>query len=298
MTKRDTDEPLVIESIDQVHRMVMSSKPEHPLISVVGASWQPPMKITVPLMQRRILSGLYVVSLKRGDECGLKYGRESYDFQECSLLCVAPGQSLIPVTEPSDLANDHVGWTLVFHPDLLRRTGLAKRMSEYSFFAYESHEALHLSDEEQRTVTAIVKRIEAEYAHIDSFTDALLVSQLQLLLDYCKRFYGRQFVTRGNANKDVVMRLEAFLTAYFESARPAEEGLPSVVACAKAMGYSADYLTDLLRKETGKNTREHIHCFLIEQAKNRLLGSDQTVSEIASVKNSTSCGRVWTMAVR
>jgi AraC-like DNA-binding protein len=154
-------------------------------------------------------------------------------------------------------------------------------MREYTFFNYESHEALHLSDTEQRTLTDIVRNIEAECAHIDRFSNDLLVSQLQLFLDYCKRFYGRQFITRSNANQDVVIRLERYLAEYLDSKRPAEEGLPSVGACAKAMGYSADYLSDLLRKETGMNTREHIHNVLIERAKNRLRGSSESVSEIA-----------------
>jgi AraC-like DNA-binding protein len=275
------DDPLIIESVDQVHRLATETKPGHPLISIIGASWHPPMEVKVPLMHRRIISHLYAVSLKRGNECGLKYGREYYDFQEGSLLCLGPGQSVVPITEPSDLDSAHAGWTLMFHPDLLRRTSLAQRMREYTFFGYASHEALHLSDAEQQTLTGIVQRIEGECAHIDKFSEDLLVSQLQLFLNYCKRFYGRQFITRSNVNQDVVARLEQFLTDYFASKRPVEEGLPSVRGCAKAMGYSADYLSDLLRKETGKTTREHIHHFLIEHAKNRLLGSDDTVSEIA-----------------
>lgn len=275
------EEPLVIESVDQVHRLATSTKPGHPLISIIGASWHPPMEVKVPLMHRRIVSRLYVVSLKRGNECGLKYGRKYYDFQEGSLLCLGPGQSVVPITAPSDLDSEHAGWTLMFHPDLLRRTPLAQRMREYTFFSYESHEALHLSDTERQMLTDIVQKIEAECTHIDQFSDDLLVSHVQLFLSYCSRFYGRQFITRSNANQDVVARLEQFLMDYFGSARPSQEGLPSVVACAKAMGYSADYLSDLLRRETGKNTREHIHHFLIEQAKNRLLGSDDTVSEIA-----------------
>jgi AraC family transcriptional regulator, transcriptional activator of pobA len=277
----ETDDPLIIESIDQVHRIATATKPAHPLISVVGASWQPPMDVKVPLLHRRIISNLYAVSLKRGNECGLKYGRTYYDFQEGSLLCLAPGQSIIPITEPSDLDSEHAGWTLLFHPDLLRRTNLAEQMREYSFFGYESHEALHLSETEGQTLTSIVQTIEKEYAHIDAFSDELLVSHLQLFLNYCKRFYARQFISRSNPHQDVVVRLEKFLGEYFQSVRPAQEGLPNVVVCAKAMGYSADYLSDLLRKETGRNTRDHIHHFLIEQAKNRLLSSDQTVSEIA-----------------
>jgi len=275
------DDPLIIESIDQVHRLATSTKPSHPLISVIGASWHPPMEVKVPLMHRRIVSHLYAVSLKRGNECGLKYGRKNYDFQEGSVLSIAPGQSIIPITEPSDLDSDHDGWTLMFHPDLLRRSSLAERMREYTFFGYESHEALHLSDAEQRTLTGIVKAIEAEYAHIDELSDDVLTSHLQLFLNYCKRFYGRQFITRSTTEEDVAARLETFLNGYFEAARPAQDGLPSVAACAAALGYSADYLSDLLRQQTGSSTRDHIHHFLIERAKNRLLGSSATVSEIA-----------------
>lgn len=276
-----TQEPLIIESIDQVHRLASPLKPRHPLISVVGASWQPPMEIKIPLMQRRIVCHLYAVSLKRGNECGVKYGRQLYDFQEGSLLCIAPGQSVVPVTEASDLDPAGDGWTLMFHPDLLRRTGLAVRMREYSFFGYESQEALHLSHDEQRTLTNIVKTIERECQHIDAFSDELMVSHLQVFLNYCKRFYGRQFITRSNANKDVVVRLEKFLDAHFESGQATEDGVPSVRDCAKAMGYSPDYLSDLLRKETGRNTRDHIHYCLIERAKDRLLASGDTVSEVA-----------------
>lgn len=281
MRTAQMDDPLIIESIDQVHRIATSTKPKHPLISVVGASWQPPMEVKVPLMQRRIVSHLYAVSLKRGNECGIKYGRQYYDFQEGSLLCVAPMQSIVPVTAPGDLSGEHDAWTLMFHPDLLRRNSLAEKMRDYTFFGYDSHEALHLSDGEQQTLTGIVQRIEEEYSHIDTFSDELLVSHLQVFLNYCKRFYGRQFITRSQASQDVVIRLEKFLQEYFESDRPSHEGLPSVGVCAKAMGYSADYLSDLLRKETGKNTREHIHHTLIERAKSRLLGSDDSVSEIA-----------------
>jgi AraC-like DNA-binding protein len=197
------------------------------------------------------------------------------------LLSIAPGQSITPITEASDITNEPEGWTLMFHPDLLRRSGLAKRMNEYTFFNYDSSEALHLSDPEQRILTDLVRGIEREYKHIDEFSDELLVSHLQLFLDYCKRFYQRQFVTRTSSTADIVSRVEKFLRDYFDSVRPTEEGLPSVSACAKNLGYSADYLSDLLRKETGKSAREHIHFFLIERAKDYLLGSEKTVSEVA-----------------
>src|SRR5690606_38965526 len=143
------------------------------------------------------------------------------------------------------------------------------------------HEALHLSDAEQQALTRAVRSIEQEYARIDAFSDDLLVAHLQVLLALCQRYYARQFITRKVAHEDVVARLEKYLAAYFESARAMQEGLPTVSGCAKALGYSADYLSDLLRKETGKSTREHIHHILIERAKDRLLGSADTVSEIA-----------------
>jgi AraC-like DNA-binding protein len=239
------------------------------------------MQVKVPLIQRRIVSHLYVVSLKRGDECGIKYGRQTYDFAEGSLLCIAPGQSVVPITEASDLDTDHEGWTLLFHPDLLRRSGLSARMREFTFFGYDFHEALHLSAAERELLTDIVRRIEGEYGRIDEFSEELLVSHVHVFLNYCKRYYARQFITRKSVNVEAVVRLEAFLADYFESVRPAQEGLPSVALCAKAMGYSADYLSDLLRRETGKSTRDHIHHFLIERAKDRLVASRDTVSEIA-----------------
>jgi AraC-like DNA-binding protein len=271
-----------IESITQVHEMTRQRPPAHPLISVIGASWQPPLQIPEGIVSARITSSLYSISLKRGDECGLKYGRHHYDFQAGSVMFLGPGQSIVPIADARELEEDGDGWTLMFHPDLIRKSPLASKMSEYSFFGYDSHEALHLSDEEQSILTSAVKRIEEEYARgIDQHSQELLVSHVQLLLTYCQRFYGRQFSLRSNANKDVISRLEAFLQQYFESDRPAKDGLPTVQVCAKAMGYSPDYLSDLLKQETGKNTREHIHYFLIERAKTRLLGSEDTISEIA-----------------
>jgi AraC-like DNA-binding protein len=274
-------EPLIIESVHQVHQMATTTAPAHPLITVMGASWQPPVQVNVPLINRRITSQLYSLSLKRGNECGIRYGRTSYDFQEGSLLSIAPGQSITPITQASDMSREHEGWTLMFHPDLIRRSELAPRMTEYSFFNYHSSEALHLSDAEQRTLTDIVKTIEQEYGHIDELSDEILVSQVRLLLNYCKRFYARQFITRKGSDAGMVARLEGLLRQFFDSGRPAQDGLPSVSGCAKELGYSPDYLSDMLRKETGRSARDHIHFFLIERAKDYLLGSEKTVSEVA-----------------
>lgn len=273
---------ITIDSITRVHELSGLGRPAHPLVSVIGASWQPPLHLPAGLVSTRIISNLYSVTLKRGDECGIKYGRQHYDFQAGSVMFIAPGQSMVPIADARERDAEGDGWTLVFHPDLIRRSALAAKMREYTFFGYESHEALHLSDDEQATLTATVKRIEDEYCRdIDAHSQELVVSHVQLLLTYCRRFYERQFNLRSNTSQDVIARLETFLLHYFESGGPAIEGLPSVQACAKAMGYSADYLSDLLKKETGKNAREHIHFFLIERAKTRLLGSADSISEIA-----------------
>lgn len=273
---------ITIDSIAQVHEMTGLGRPAHPLVSVIGASWQPPLHLPAGLISTRITSNLYSVSLKRGSECGFKYGRHHYDFQAGSVIFLAPGQSMVPVADARELDPEGAGWTLLFHPDLIRRSPLAARMREYTFFGYESHEALHLSDEEQSILTATVTRIEDEFRRdIDAHSQELVASHLQLMLAYCRRFYERQFNLRSTASRDVIARLEAYLLNYFEAGGPATEGLPTVHACARAMGYSADYLSDLLRIETGKNTREHIHHFLIERAKTRLLGSSDSISEIA-----------------
>jgi AraC family transcriptional activator of pobA len=273
---------ITIESIAQVHEMAGLRGPAHPLVGVIGASWQPPMQVPTSIVGARITMSLYSMSLKRGHECGFKYGRNRYDFQAGSVMFVGPGQSMVPIADARELVEASEGWTLMFHPDLIRRSPLAARMREYTFFGYESHEALHLSEDEQTLLTATVKRIEDEYSRdIDAHSQELIVSHLQLLLTYCRRFYERQFNLRSDSSKDVIARLETFLQQYFESGTSATEGLPSVHACAKAMGYSPDYLSDLLKKETGKSTREHIHFFLIEQAKTRLLGSAASISEIA-----------------
>lgn len=273
-----------IESVSQIHRMLGCPPPAHPLVSVIVASWQPPPAVPVQIVNERVSADLYTISLKRGCERALQYGRHPYDFQAGSMMFLAPGQSVMPLTDTStEIEGDWgEGWTLVFHPDLLRGTALAERMSDCSFFGYDAHEALHLSDEEQATLTALVRRIEVECGRgLDAYTQEILVDHIQLILAYCKRYYARQFTLRSNANKDVIAKFERFLEDYWESDRPASEGLPSVQACARAMGYSPDYLSDLLRKETGKTTREHIQYRLIEKAKTRLLGSDAPISQIA-----------------
>lgn len=273
---------LRLESVAQIHEMLGAKPPEHPLITLIKSSRDKPIRTNVSLLNVRIVTELYSISLKQGNDCGIRYGRQPYDFQEGSLMFLAPGQALSPVTESEDLSAEEDGWTLAFHPELIRRGALAGRMAEYRFFSYESHEALHLSERERRTVTGIVDKIREEYSqNIDVYSQQLIVSNIELLLNYCQRYYGRQFATRTNANKDVVVSLEAYLTNYFDSGTAEREGLPTVQSCAREMGYSPNYLSDLLRSETGRNTRDHIHFHVIEKAKNMLLGSEETVARVA-----------------
>jgi AraC family transcriptional activator of pobA len=271
---------LKVESISQIHEIGGLEKPRHPLISFIESSRETPLAPTMPLVDLKIVSSLYTISLKNGHECQIVYGRQSYDFQEGSLICLAPGQTIIP-TRPGD-GGGEFGWVLCFHPDLIRGSSLASKMRGYTFFDYDSHEALHLSEEERATVTNIGRAMRNEYSkNLDVYSRDLIVSNLELLCNHCLRFYGRQFITRTSVNQDVVSRFEKYIKTYLDSADLESKGLPSVKECAREMGYSTNYLSDLLRKETGKSTQEHIHFHLIEKAKDLLLGTDEPVSRIA-----------------
>jgi AraC-like DNA-binding protein len=159
---------------------------------------------------------------------------------------------------------------------------LAKKINEYSFFSYQENEAVHLSEQEKQTLLSILKQMENEYnTNIDHYSQELIISNIELLLNYCKRFYGRQFLTRTNSNKDLLVGFEKFITEYINSDKLAEMGIPSVKCCAEAMNLSPNYFSDLLKSETGKNAQEHIHYFLLEQAKDLLAGSDKRINEIA-----------------
>lgn len=268
-----------IDSISQIYAMIGYEKPRHPLISLI----EPRKATVIPVIDRPVAMDFYSISLKNGHECKFKYGRENYDFQEGTLVCVAPGQVIEPIDAPKDVKDVSTdGWMLLFHPDLIRKAALARKMGEYTFFSYDSREALHLSDQERKTMNHIVKNLEHEYSqNLDNHSQALIMTHLELLLNYCQRFYSRQFITRTHVTKDVVARFEDYLKVYFDSSKPETQGLPTVKACAREMGYSPNYLSDLLRQATGKNAQEHIHHVLIEKAKNLLLGTEEPVYRIA-----------------
>jgi len=267
-----------IKSIHEIHQFLGLGKPKHPLISVFkfGQKQSHSIKETF-----KYSLALYQISIKGNCPYTIsKYGRNSYDFQECSMIFTSPNQ-VLEVSKAYKIEDDDC-WTLVFHPDLIRKSELGKKIDHFSFFNYASNEALHLSGDERNTITDISQKIIKEYSHnLDRHSQPLIISNLELLLNYGVRFYDRQFYTRTNLNKDAVSEFEQVLKAYYKSDNQVESGIPSVQYCATEMNISPKYLSDLLRKETGKNTQEHIHNFIIEKAKTLLLGSSKSSSEIA-----------------
>jgi AraC-like DNA-binding protein len=211
----------------------------------------------------------------------IKYGRKTIDFQDGNLICIAPNQT-IEIDNEIEEREDKMGWGLFFHPDLIRSTTLNQKIKEYSFFQYEVSEALHLSDKEKNILLECVQKIQTELQeNIDVHSQYIIVSTIELLLNYCSRFYGRQLITRSQSNKSIISQIENLLTQYFADNKINEQGLPTVKYLANKVHLSPSYLSDLLKKETGKNAQEHIHFYLIEEAKNLLLNSEKNINEIA-----------------
>lgn len=261
------------DSIDAYNK-AMGQTTLHPLLSVIDYS-------TAPVIEcpEGYTYGFYAIFLKEV-LCGdLKYGRNYYDYQEGTLMFLAPGQV---VHIENRRAHQPKGWALLFHPDLIRGTSLGRNISEYTFFSYEVFEALHLSEQERTTVIECLRNIQAELQrNIDKHSQRLIVSNIELLLNYCTRFYDRQFITRSSVNTDILSRFEGLLNDYFQSDLPRRQGLPSVKYCADALHLSASYLGDLLRKQTGKSAQEHVQLRLIEAAKEKMFEREKSVSQIA-----------------
>lgn len=248
---------------------------KHPLVSFIDFS------TVKPLRHARKLYGFYAIFLK-DVKCGeLRYGRQYYDYQDGTLIFVAPGQ--VFGAEDNGEVFQPTGYLLMFHPDLLRNTLLGKlMMKDYTFFSYETNEALHLSSEERQVVMDCLHKIQYELQHpIDKHSKGLIVDSIKMFLDYCTRFYDRQFITRDNVNKDVLVRFEALLEDYFMKGRAEKTGLPTVQYIANELNLSANYLSDLLRKETGSTALRYIHDKVIDVAKTQIVSTDKTISEIA-----------------
>lgn len=267
-----------INTINQAHQSLGLPAPKHPLVSVASAS---DFKPTVNFQGLRVITNLYQITLKQSGCGNLTYGKNSYDYEAGSLVFTSPGQVTIFEGELASDNGQDKGWTLAFHPDLIRKSKLSDKIDSYSFFHYDVNEALHLSEEELTNIEALLEKIVKEYSqNLDKHSQNLIISNIELLLDYCMRFYDRQFYTRNNLNTDIVSKFERLLKVYYQSEEMQINGIPSVHYLAKQMSLSPNYLSDLLKKETGKTAQEHIHLFVIDRAKNILLNSSQSISEI------------------
>lgn len=265
-----------IKSISQLHQLMEIEKPVHPLISVVRHSKD--MKISFGNV--RLNSDLYFISLKENIKGSFKYGRNSYDFEEGTLLFVAPGQVMSSNNE--EIEPDLGGWSIFFHPNLIEKSTLSETILKYHFFNYDIHEALHLSEKEKATLAECVLKIEQEInQNIDKHSQELIIHNIEAILKYGLRYYDRQFATRTNQSKDYISQFETFLKNYFNQNQQLESGIPTVEICGKAMNMSGKYLSDLLKAETGKSLIEHIHLYIVDKAKATLLNSNLSVSEIA-----------------
>lgn len=269
------DEITKIETIDQYDQL-FGLETLHPLVNVIDFS-----KSTKTVEYIRMNTGFYSLFLKDANCGDLRYGRKYYDYQEGTVVCMAPGQvSGIDNRNKVPVRTKSIG--LLFHPDLIRGTSLGQSIKNYTFFSYEVNEALHLSEQEREIVTDCLNKIRIELEHaIDKHSKQLVIRNIELLLDYCMRFYERQFITRNQANKDIVVKFEQLLDEFFQNQTALTEGLPSVKYFADKVCLSPNYFGDLIKKETGKTAQEYIRYRIIELAKERILEGKQSVSQIA-----------------
>ena len=271
-------QPYKIKTISQYHQILCLPKPEHPLISVINLASITQASLNEPIS---LMYGFYCISLKRDINFKQKYGQQEYDFDEGVMSFISPNQVLgIQMDEDSTLKPS--GWMLLIHPDFLWNSSLAKTIKKYEYFDYSANEALHLSEKEETTITGIVKNIEQEYhSNIDKFSQDIIISQLEVLLNYSERFYQRQFITRKISNHKILDSLEKMLNDYFDKDDLLKNGLPTVQYISEKLNVSPNYLRGLLKTLTGLNTQQHIHEKLIEKAKEKLSTTDLSVSEIA-----------------
>lgn len=265
-----------LEGVTQVLQLIGLPKPKHPMISVFRH---------IPEMVReygeaRFTGDMYFISLKDSITGSLGYGRSKYDFEEGMMSFIAPDQVVTPGSSP--IVIDSNGWSILVHKDLITGHHLGSHMEDYSFFDYEVNEALHISDKEKNTLTELVNKIEEEIdQNMDKHSQKLIVSNLELLLDYCSRFYDRQFLTRTESNKSVTTQFNKELNQYFKESIQLELGLPSVGFFAEKLNMSPNYFGDLIKKETGRTAQDHIQSFVIDQAKKILLNSEDSISQVA-----------------
>ena len=267
-----------IKTISEFHRTRKLTEPEHPLISVIDYA---EVELSLEDFDKSWVMDFYMISLKRNMNGKIKYGQQEYDFDEGVMYFIAPNQ-IFAIEHNKEEVLRQTGWLLLIHPDFLWNTPLAKKIRQYQYFNYSVNEALFLSGKEEAIITNIVQNIQQEYhSTIDPFSQGIIISQIETLLNYSERFYQRQFITRKITNHQILDRLEILLSGYFNSDAVTVKGLPTVQYVAAALNVSPNYLSGLLKVLTGQSTQQHIHDKLIEKAKEKLSTSDLSVSEIA-----------------
>ena len=267
-----------LNTIHEFHEFANLPKPEHPLISLIDYSL-----VEYPVKHSNIkwVQNFYSIGLKRNVSKRFNYGQQPYDFQEGILAFVAP-QQVIHIEIDHEAEADPSGWLLIIHPDFLWGTTLAKNIKKYDFFGYKVNEGLFLSEKEENMLLAIFKNIQQEYqSNIDKFSQNIIVTQVELLLNYAERFYERQFITRNISNHQILDKLEEVLSDYFHHKDLLEIGLPTVQYVSDRLNLSPNYLSRMLKLLTGQSTQQHIHDKLIEKAKEKLSTTNLSISEIA-----------------
>jgi AraC family transcriptional activator of pobA len=263
-----------INSVKELHSYMGLPSPLNQLITLIDHSQS---QYHEQSHNEKLILNFYTISIKRSFKGKLKYGKNHYDFDDGTMSFIAPNQ-IISVDSKEDRNSD--GWSLLFHPDLIRQYPLGKAIKNYGFFSYKVNEALHLSDEEEKTIETIIQNIQKEInSRLDNYSQDVILSNLDLLLSYCNRFYNRQFITRKMATNDLLTAFENILDNYFNE--DSDLTFPTVEKLANELNISSSYLSDMLRSVTGQNTQQHIHDKLIEKAKDVLTTTNLTVSEIA-----------------
>ncbi|MBB5620879.1 AraC-like DNA-binding protein [Pedobacter cryoconitis] len=275
--KKEENIHLKMESLSDMHRAFGLPAPAHPLISLIDGATN---RIILSKLPQSHVLNFYKISYKPSIGGKLKYGQDYYDFDEGGLLFAAPNQ--IIGNHGNNEGEICSQYTLLIHPDFLWNYPLAKKIKQYGFFSYAANEALHLSDKEKVTIMSIFKIIKEELnSRIDDFSQDVIISQVELLLNYANRFYKRQFITRKAVNNDLLQKLDDILDEYFNSEKSANEGIPTVQYLSEKLNISPSYLSDMLRSLTGQNTQHLIHHKIIEKAKEKLSATNLSVSEVA-----------------
>ncbi len=270
--------PIRVSSISELHRLLQLPKPLHPMISLVDNA---KMSRDFDFMYHPFFLDFYKISYKYSTNGRMGYGQGFYDFSEGGLMFTAPNQLIYTDNDPSEDIQ-YFGFTLFFHPDFIRNYSLGRNIKRYGFFSYDTNEALHLSEKEKKVIVGLLENIDEELnTSIDEISQDVLVSYLEVLLNYSNRFYKRQFITRKTVNHDILFSVEHLLDKYFASEESLNKGLPTVEYLASQVNLSPRYLSDMLRSLTGQSTQQHIHDKLIEKAKDYISTTNLSVAEIA-----------------